>query len=1130
LYSPIVISLVEKAVNKYYGGEMKVRERKSYGKMRKVMDPPYFLHGQLESFQKFLSKGIQQAFADISPIRGKRKDAPMLEFIDPYLGESWYSEYECKDRGLTFSRPLSVSARLLLADQVIKETEIYIGDLPMMTDRGTFIINGKENTLVNELTRSPGVYFTKEDKDQYRGHLLPSLGAWLEIILDTHRERITANLDRKGKILATVLLKALGMDERKIITRYNFAVSPVTSEVLETYIGYRLAMDVKENKNVVLAIGEELSKEIIPELLKLKLSSLQLVDRYIQKTLEADQINTQEEALRSLYRRFRPVDQASPKQIAEYIEKLYFHPATYHLSDVGRFKANRKLGLDLKQPVLYPEDIFRTFDLLLRAPTDPTILDEKDHLGNKRVRLPGECAENALRTGLVRMAHIAQDRLNKYALEDQDAIRHLISTRTVQGSINQLFYTGRFSQFLEQLNPLTELTHKRRLSALGGGLTKRRAKIEVRDVHSSHYARICPIETPEGQNIGLITSPACYARINEYGFFETPYRKVNNGYVTDDIEYLMADEEEKYYIVPATTPVRDDGYIRGERIEARFGQEKILLVSPKRVDYIGISSQALVGVSASLIPFLEHDDSNRALMGANMQRQAVPLLKVEAPYVGTGMEHQAAVDSGMLILAKEQGKVVQVDASEIVVRYGRKKHVHHLLNFERTNQDTILYHRPIVEVGERVQPGDVLADGPSSDEGELALGANLIVAFMSFEGYNYEDAILVSERLVREDLLDSIHIKELEIRAEETKLGPEEITADIPNISTEDLANLDEEGIVRIGTVVRTGDILVGKITPRGESEPTPEEKIFRAIFGERSRNIRNTSLRMPPISGIAKVIKVKKFSRDRGDKLDAGVNELIKISIAQRKKISVGDKIAGRHGNKGVISKILPQEDMPFLPDGTPVDILLNPMGVPSRMNLGQVFELNLGWLAKLKGIYTATPVFDGAKEDEIFGELHQLREEAGLAAGDALDGKVTLYDGRTGKPFSQPISVGYMYILKLDHIADEKIHARSTGPYALITQQPLRGKSQFGGQRLGEMEVWALQAYGVASLLQEMLTIKSDDTRGRTQLYKAILKGENMGESGLSESFLVLLREIRNLCLHPRVFGKNDREIDIM
>lgn len=1109
---------------------MKVRERKFYGQMRKTMDPPHFLHDQLESYQRFLSAGIQKAFADISPIRGKRKGTPTLEFIDPYLGEARYSEYECKDRGLTFSWPLRVTARLLSEDKVIKETEIYIGDLPMMTDRGTFIINGRENTLINELARSPGVYFTKEDKEQYRGHLLPAIGAWLEIILETRREKITANLDRKGKVLATVLLKALGMDESKIITRYNFAVSPVSKEVLERYIGYRSAMDIKANKKVVLAIGEELSAEVLPEIVKLKLSSLQLVDRCIQKTLEADQINTQEEALRALYRRFRPIDQASPTQIAEYIEKLYFHPATYHLSDVGRFKANRKLGLDLKQPVLYPEDILRTFDLLLRAPTDPTILDEKDHLGNKRVRLPGELAGSALRTGLVRMARIVQDRLNKYVLDDRDTIRRLISTRTVQGTINQLFYTGRFSQFLEQLNPLTELTHKRRMSALGGGLTKRRAKIEVRDVHSSHYARICPIETPEGQNIGLITSLACYARINEYGFLETPYRKVKKGCVTDKIKYLMADEEEKYYIAPATTPLQDDGYIRGERIETRFGQEKILLVSPKQVDYIGISPQALVGVSAALIPFLEHDDSNRALMGANMQRQAVPLLKVEAPYVGTGMEHRAAVDSGMLILAKGKGKVMQIDASEVVVKYGRKKHVHHLLNFERSNQDTILYHRPIVEVGEKVQAGDVLADGPSSDLGELALGANLVVAFMSFEGYNYEDAIVVSERLVREDLLDSIHIKEFEIRAEETKLGPEEITADIPNISKEDLKNLDEEGIVRIGTVIRTGDVLVGKITPRGESEPTPEEKIFRAIFGERSRNVRNTSLRMPPISGIAKVIKVKKFSRDNGDELDAGVNELVKIYIAQRKKISVGDKIAGRHGNKGVISKILPTEDMPFLPDGTPIDILLNPMGVPSRMNLGQVFELNLGWLAKLKGVCTASPIFDGAEEDEIFNELRQLRQEAGLAAGDNFDGKVILHDGRTGKPFSRPISVGYMYILKLEHIADEKIHARSTGPYALITQQPLGGKSQFGGQRLGEMEVWALQAYGVASLLQEMLTLKSDDTRGRTQMYKAILKGEKLVECGLSESFLVLLREIRNLCLHPRIFDKNDREIDIL
>jgi DNA-directed RNA polymerase subunit beta len=727
------------------------------------------------------------------------------------------------------------------------------------------------------------------------------------------------------------------------------------------------------------------------------------------------------------------------------------------------------------------------------------------------------------------MARIARDKLSKYALDEKDTIRRLISTRTVQGAINQVFYTGRFSQFLEQTNPLTELTHKRRLSALGGGLTKRRAKIEVRDVHSSHYARICPIETPEGQNIGLITSLATYASINEFGFLVAPYRRVVKGKVTDEIVWLMADEEERYKITPATTPVDKKGRILGEMVEVRTGREELGLEPPSVVDFIGVSPKALVGVSSTLIPFLEHDDSNRALMGANMQRQAVPLLRPEAPLVGTGMERQAAMDSGMLLVADADGVVTEVDAQHIVVKSGRKKTAYPLVNFERSNQDTILHQRPMVNEGDEVRAGALLADGPSSDLGEVALGRNLLVAIMPFEGFNYEDAIVISEKLVREDALDSIHIEEFEVKAEETKLGPEEITADIPNISKEDLKNLDEHGIIRVGTVVRTGDILVGKITPRGESEPTPEEKIFRSIFGERARNVKNTSLRMRPVSGTAKVIKVKRFLRDNGDELDAGVNELVKVFVAQRKKVSVGDKLAGRHGNKGVIAKILPVEDMPYLPDGTPVDVLLNPMGVPSRMNLGQIFEANLGWLAHLKGEYVASPIFDGAQEEEILTELRKERKKAGLAEGDDTDGKVVLRDGRTGRPFSRPITVGYMCILKLEHIADEKIHARSTGPYALITQQPLGGKAQFGGQRLGEMEVWALEAYGAATLLQEMLTVKSDDTRGRIQLYKAILKGEEFPKPGLPESFRVLVRELRSLGLQPRLFDKDDHEIDI-
>jgi len=1111
---------------------MRQRERRSYGRIQEILPPPYLLKDVRISFADFVENGIPRAFEDISPIEGHGKDGLTLELIDPYLGDARNSELECKDKDLTYSRPLRVTAILKQEGKVLQKTELYIGDFPMMTGRGTFIINGSENALVNELTRAPGVYFTQEDVRQFKGHVLPELGAWLEILLDTKRMTLRANLDRKGKVIATTLLKALGFDEERICRYYSFEVTPVTAERLAPYVGHLVAMEVagkKKDDEPLILFGQTLQEEHLEALEKSKAKTLRLVNPYIQRALEEDQTTNQEEALRAVYRRLRPSDRSSPAQMGEYIENLYFHPASYHLSEVGRFKVNRKLGVELKQPVLYLADIVRTIKVLLETPTTPALLDEKDHLANKRVRLPGELAENAVRTGLVRMARIARDKLSKYALDEKDTIRRLISTRTVQGAINQLFYTGRFSQFLEQTNPLTELTHKRRLNALGGGLTKRRAKIEVRDVHSSHYARICPIETPEGQNIGLITSLACYAGVNDFGFLVAPYRRVVKGKVTDEIVYLMADDEERYMIAPAQAAVSDKGRLLGERIEVRTGREEVRMVDPKEVDFIGVSPRALVGISAALIPFLEHDDSNRALMGANMQRQAVPLLHPEAPLVGTGLERQAAMDSGMLLVSETDGVVSEVDATQIVVKKGRSKTVYPLVNFDRSNQDTILHQRPVVTEGDKIKQGALLADGPSSDLGELALGRNLLVAIMPYEGYNYEDAIVISDRLVRENLIDSIHIEEFEVKAEETKLGPEEITADIPNISKEDLKNLDEHGIVREGTVVRTGDILVGKITPRGESEPTPEEKIFRSIFGERARNVRNTSLRMRPVAGTAKVIKVKEFSRDEGDELDAGVNELVKVFVAQRKTISIGDKLAGRHGNKGVISTIRPMAEMPFLPDGTPVDIILNPMGVPSRMNLGQIFEANLGWLAHLKGEYVASPIFDGAGEDEILEALHEERESHGLAAGDELDGKVVLRDGRTGLPFSRPITVGYMYILKLEHIADEKIHARSTGPYALITQQPLGGKAQFGGQRLGEMEVWALEAYGASALLQEMLTVKSDDTRGRIQLYKSILKGEEFPKPGLPESFKVLLRELRSLGLYPRVYDRSDQEVDI-
>ena len=1115
-------------------------KRRFYGRVRPAMELPYLLKGQHQSYRWFLTEGLEQLFAEISPIRSEGKEELALELSSPRLERPHNTEQDCKDRNLTYSAPLRVKGRLLRKGKVLKEDDLYLADLPMMTERGTFIINGAEKVLVNYLTRSPGLYFYHEEQhpQEFIAHVLPEYGAWLEMILDLKKERVLVNLDR-GLVPVTTFLRALGMGTEEIIERFSFTVNPLTKEKLSSYLGYRLGEDIREDSRVVLHRGEELSEEMIEEILKAGLGRIRLLNPYIQRTLAEDKTSTREEALLLIYRKLRATERPSLSQVEEYLRKLYFDPERYNLSRVGRFLLNKKLGLSgVEETVLRPEEIVLILERLLEFPQNPTLEDDRDHLANKRVRTPGEMTREALRAGLLRMVRITQDRLSKF--EPGEPLRNLVSARVVQSALNNLFYTGRFCQFLEQINPLAELTHKRRLTALGSKEGKRRAKIEVRDVHPSHYGRICPIETPEGQNIGLITSIATYARINEFGFLETPYIRVEKGRVTGKVEYLMADEEERVNIAPATTAVDERGYIKEEMVEIRTGREEIRRVPREEVHYLEISPTALVGVSASLIPFLEHDDSNRALMGANMQRQAVPLIKSQAPYVGTGMEEAAARDSGMLVIAEEDGVVSYVDKRKIVVKHekGKGERTYHLKSFERSNQDTLIHQRPIVSKGERVKKGQVLADGPASDHGELALGTNLLVGFLPFEGYNYEDAIVISERLVREGILDSVHIEEFEIRAEETKLGPEEITADIPDISKEDLRNLDEDGVVRVGTEVQTGDILVGKITPRGESEPTPEERIFRSIFGERAQNVKNTSLRLPPITEGGKVIRVKKFSREKGDELEPGVNELVKVYIAQRKKIAVGDKLAGRHGNKGVIAKILPVEDMPFLPDGTPLDIILNPLGVPSRMNLGQIFEAHLGWLAHLTGEKMASPVFDGAKEEEILTELHEARRRIsrGLAEGDGVenpehkpDGKVILRDGRTGEPFDHPVTVGYMYIMKLEHIADEKLHARSTGPYSLITQQPLGGKAQFGGQRLGEMEVWALEAYGAANLLQEMLTIKSDDTRGRVQLYKAILKGEEFPKPGVPESFKVLVRELRSLCLSFKAFDKDGRELDL-
>jgi DNA-directed RNA polymerase subunit beta len=1113
-----------------------MRPRRFFGRVGQVLELPYLLQEQRRSYEWFLTEGIPALFQEISPIVGEGREGLALEFVDAHLGTPHNSEQACKDKNLTYAAPLRVKGILKQGGRVKKDDELYLADVPLMTSRGTFIINGAENTLVNHLTRAPGVYFTKEGPHEYRAHILPEFGAWLEFSLDTRKgKKAVAQLDRKANLPPTTLLRALGLSKSEIMKLFSVVLNPITEEKLQSYKNWVVSEPVSNGK-VILHEGERLTEEVIPQIVKANPKRLVFVDPYIQQSFEDDKAESSEAALMLIYRRLRSADRASMSAIKDFFQKLYFDPETYNLSPVGRFMVNKKLGLRFAENdvVLHKEEIVLALKKLLEVLHNPNVIDDKDHLAHKRIKLPGETALDALRAGLKRMARLTEDRLSKHQLNDeQEPLRNLISARTIQSSLNKLFYTGRLSQFLEQTNPLTELTHKRRLSALGGGLNKKRAKIEVRDVHSSHYDRICPIETPEGQNIGLITSMATYVRINQYGFLEAPYRVVKNGKVTDEIKYLMADEEENFQIAPATTPLDKHGKIIAAEVEIRTGKENIRIVPRERVDLMEVSPAALVGVSASLIPFLEHDDSNRALMGANMQRQAVPLLQPVAPYVGTGMEAVAARDSGLLVIAEEDGVVSYVDASSIAVKPARgREKSYGLITFDRSNQDTIIHQRPLVVVGQKVKKGEVLADGPATDHGELALGANVLVGFLPFEGYNYEDAIVISERLVKENLLDSIHIQEYEVKAEETKLGPEEITGDIPDISKEELHNLDDDGVVKVGTEVKTGDILVGKITPRAETEPTPEERIFRSIFGERQRNVRNTSLRLPPTTEGGKVIRVKKFSREQGDELESGVNELVKVYIAQRKKISVGDKLAGRHGNKGVIAKILPEEDMPFLPDGRPLEVILNPLGVPSRMNLGQVFEAHLGWLAMLKGTWVASPVFDGAKEEEILQELYEVRQKGGLADGDNPkhpNGKVWLRDGRTGEPFEHPVCVGSIYLMKLEHIADEKIHARSTGPYSLITQQPLGGKAQFGGQRLGEMEVWALEAYGAASTLKEMLTLKSDDTRGRVQLYKAILKGEPFPNGGIPESFKVLVKELRSLALSVKAFDDNDQEIDI-
>jgi len=1049
------------------------RERWSYAKIQEVIEMPNLIEIQQNSYKWFLREGLREMFYDISPIQDFTGNL-ILEFVDYTLGEPKYTVEDCKERDVTFAAPLRVKVRLINKETgEVKEQEVFMGDFPLMTDKGTFIINGAERVIVSQLVRSPGVYYAEQidttGKKLYSATIIPNRGAWLEFETDVN-DNLFVRIDRTRKLPTTVLIRALGNSSN--------------AKVLELFQD----------------------------------------DERIRATLERDNTDSEEEALVEIYKRLRPGEPPTVESARSLLETLFFDPKRYDLAGVGRYKLNKKLKVKVPPEIrnLTRDDIIATVHYLLKLMDGEGRADDIDHLGNRRLRSVGELLQNQFRIGLSRMERVVRERMT---IQDVDVItpQVLINIRPVVAAIKEFFGSSQLSQFMDQTNPLAELTHKRRLSALGpGGLSRERAGFEVRDVHHSHYGRMCPIETPEGPNIGLIGSLSTFARINEFGFIETPYRKADKekGLVTDQIEYLTADEEDNFIVAQANVELDEENRFVRSRVNARHGHD-IMVVSPDRVDYMDVSPKQVVSIATALIPFLENDDANRALMGSNMQRQAVPLLRTDAPLVGTGMEYKAARDSGVVVLSKNAGSVHKVTADDIVIKTDDGVTDHYkLMKFTRSNQGTCMNQKPIVEWNQRIEAGDVIADGPSTDMGELALGRNVLVAFMPWEGYNYEDAILVSKKLVREDYFTSIHIEEYECDARDTKLGPEEITRDIPNVGEDVLKDLDDRGIIRVGAEVRPSDILVGKVTPKGETELTAEERLLRAIFGEKAREVRDTSLRVPH-GEAGKIVDVKVFSRENGDELAPGVNQLVRVYIAQKRKISEGDKMAGRHGNKGVIARIMPEEDMPFMPDGTPIEIVLNPLGVPSRMNLGQVLETHLGWAAKTLGIHVATPVFDGATEDDVLDTL----KKAGLPE----DGKTTLYDGRTGEPFDNSVTVGYVYMLKLAHLVDDKIHARSTGPYSLVTQQPLGGKAQFGGQRFGEMEVWALEAYGAAYTLQEILTVKSDDVVGRVKTYEAIVKGENVPEPGVPESFKVLIKELQSLCLDVKVLSEADEEIEI-
>ncbi|MDM5336017.1 DNA-directed RNA polymerase subunit beta [Fictibacillus enclensis] len=1144
------------------------RQRRSYARISEVLELPNLIEIQTASYQWFLDEGLREMFQDISPIEDFTGNL-VLEFIDYSLGEPKYPVEESKERDVTYAAPLRVKVRLINKETgEVKEQEVFMGDFPLMTDTGTFVINGAERVIVSQLVRSPSVYYSEKiDKNGKKGFtatVIPNRGAWLEFETDA-KDIVYVRIDRTRKIPITVLLRALGFGS---------------------------------DQEIIDLLGE---------------------DEYLRNTLDKDNTEGTEKALLEIYERLRPGEPPTVDNAKSLLDSRFFDPKRYDLASVGRYKINKKLHIKnrlfnqkLAETLADPEtgEVLaeagtlldrRTLDKVLPylengigfrhvtpaggvaedqdiplqsiniyAPDDPdgervikvignayveksvkniTVsdiiasinyffnllhsvgnTDDIDHLGNRRLRSVGELLQNQFRIGLSRMERVVRERMS---IQDTNAItpQALINIRPVIAAIKEFFGSSQLSQFMDQTNPLAELTHKRRLSALGpGGLTRERAGFEVRDVHYSHYGRMCPIETPEGPNIGLINSLSSYAKVNEYGFIETPYRRVDpeTGKVTGRIDYLTADEEDNYVVAQANSLLGDDGSFLNEDVIARFRGENTI-VRRDRIDYMDVSPKQVVSAATACIPFLENDDSNRALMGANMQRQAVPLMVPEAPVVGTGMEHVSAKDSGAAVICKYEGIVEKVTAKQVQVRRievvdGKEVEGqldrYNCLKFIRSNQGTCYNQRPIVSKGDRVVKGEILADGPSMEKGELALGRNVLVGFMTWEGYNYEDAVIMSERLVKDDVYTSIHIEEYESEARDTKLGPEEITRDIPNVGEEALRNLDDRGIIRVGAEVKDGDILVGKVTPKGVTELTAEERLLHAIFGEKAREVRDTSLRVPH-GGDGIILDVKVFNREDGDELPPGVNQLVRAYIVQKRKIHEGDKMAGRHGNKGVISRIMPEEDMPYLPDGTPIDIMLNPLGVPSRMNIGQVLELHLGMAARQLGLHMATPVFDGAREEDVWETI----EEAGMAR----DGKTVLYDGRTGVPFDNRVSVGVMYMIKLAHMVDDKLHARSTGPYSLVTQQPLGGKAQFGGQRFGEMEVWALEAYGAAYTLQEILTVKSDDVVGRVKTYEAIVKGENVPEPGVPESFKVLIKELQSLGMDVKIMSGDDTEIEM-